>query len=98
MCPECSEKLNYHSKKREVKRIKKHSKYPNKRSKDSSATTSTASTPAHDTDTSIETTSAPILNEPAHQQLEQIFWTKSTNEEEKTREEEFDDYLADLLL
>lgn len=33
-----------------------------------------------------------------HQQLEQIFWTKSTNEEEKTREEEFDDYLADLLL
>lgn len=37
-------------------------------------------------------------NEAAHQQLEQIFWSKSTNEEEKTREEEFDDYLADLLL
>lgn len=34
----------------------------------------------------------------AHQQLEQIFWTKSTNPVEKTREEEFDDYLADLLL
>lgn len=34
----------------------------------------------------------------AHQQLEQIFWSKSTNAEEKTREEEFDEYLADLLL
>lgn len=37
-------------------------------------------------------------NDAAHQQLEQIFWTKSTNDEEKTREEEFDEYLADLLL
>lgn len=34
----------------------------------------------------------------AQQQLEQIFWAKTTNEEEKTREEEFDDFLADLLL
>lgn len=47
-----------------------------------------------------ETADAPSSSgsEAAHQQLEQIFWTKSTNEEEKTREEEFDDYLADLLL
>lgn len=37
-------------------------------------------------------------NNVAHQQLEQIFWAKSTNPVEKTREEEFDDYLADLLL
>lgn len=37
-------------------------------------------------------------NEQAHQHLEQIFWSKSTNDEDKTREEEFDEYLADLLL
>lgn len=37
-------------------------------------------------------------NDVAHQQLEQIFWTKSTNPVEKSREEEFDEYLADLLL
>lgn len=47
-----------------------------------------------------ETSDAPSSSgtDAAHQQLEQIFWSKSTNEEEKTREEEFDDYLADLLL
>lgn len=37
-------------------------------------------------------------NDVAHQQLEQIFWSRSTDDVEKTREEEFDDYLADLLL
>lgn len=30
--------------------------------------------------------------------LEQACWTKTTNQEEKSREEEFDEYLADLLL
>lgn len=43
-------------------------------------------------------TSTSRANEGAHQQLEQIFWSKSTNDEEKTREDEFDEYLADLLL
>lgn len=37
-------------------------------------------------------------NDTNHQRLEEMFWSKSSNEEEKTREEEFDEYLADLLL
>lgn len=37
-------------------------------------------------------------NKTTHQRLEEMFWSKSLNEEEKTREEEFDEYLADLLL
>lgn len=53
-----------------------------------------STTEASESDSS--TTNKP--NNPAHQQLEQIFWSKSTNDEEKTREEEFDEYLADLLL
>lgn len=32
------------------------------------------------------------------QNLEHACWTKTTNQEEKSREEEFDEYLADLLL
>lgn len=47
-------------------------------------------------DSDSGTTNKP--NDAGHQQLEQIFWSKSTNDEEKTREEEFDEYLADLLL
>lgn len=113
LCPECSHKLNYHSKKREVKRMKKqakhskHSKHTHEHEDDapnSSASTSHVKTeavsPTEDRmDTSEEDGAASSKgNEAAHHQLEQIFWTKSTNEEEKTREEEFDEYLADLLL
>lgn len=38
---------------------------------------------------------APVV---AAQNLEQGCWSKTTNQEEKSREEEFDEYLADLLL
>lgn len=103
LCPECSDKLNYHTKKREVKRSKKKTK----RNKHSASTSSTTeeSLPAEGGTSStdqLETPAEDIAepsqgNETAHRQLEQIFWQKSTNEEEKTREEEFDEYLADLL-
>lgn len=102
LCPECSEKLNYHSKKREVKRIKKKSKHKKRSSDDggaasSSLATSDSAVPMEE----LQTTQEPDNcghNDVAQKQLEQIFWAKSTNEEEKTREDEFDEYLADLLL
>lgn len=112
MCPDCSDKLNYHSKKREVKRIKKHTK-SNKHKHRTIDLPSSSSQPVSDssgegnssTEQQVEANQHEMqptvptpANEAAHQQLEQIFWSKSTNEEEKTREEEFDDYLADLLL
>lgn len=46
----------------------------------------------------MDTTVQPVVNDAAHHQLEQIFWTKTTNEVEKTRDEEFDEYLSNLLL
>lgn len=116
LCPECSDKLNYHSKKREIKRIKKQTKanrrrksrdQPTDESSTASPTLSTApddsrandSVPCSDTmEPSSSRGPEPRVNAVAHKQLEQIFWTKSTSEEEKTREEEFDEYLADLLL
>lgn len=109
LCPECSHKLNYHSKKREVKRMKKqskHSKHSKHKTDEDIPTASTSSsivnaehnlTAEHRVDGS-EGDGPPIRSNEAQQQLEQIFWSKSTNEEEKTREEEFDEYLADLLL
>lgn len=107
LCPDCSNKLNYHSKKREVKRMKKkakHSKHDNEDSAPSSSTSSMTHTEnSSSTEQQINTPDEPTVplvtgNGVARQQLEQIFWAKSTNEEEKTREEEFDEYLADLLL
>lgn len=88
-----------------MKKKAKHSKHDNEDSGPSSSTSSmthtenTSTTEQQISMTSDEST-APIVtgNGGAHQQLEQIFWSKSTNEEEKTREEEFDEYLADLLL
>lgn len=109
LCPECSNKLNYHSKKREVKRIKKKAKLSKHKHENEVNAPSSSTSSCINTENSLATEQhvsvsdelvAPTNtgNEVPHQQLEQIFWSKSTNEEEKTREEEFDEYLADLLL
>lgn len=87
-----------------MKKKTKHSKHENDDSVPSSSTSTSKDTDNNSsTDERINATdesAAPTItgNNVAHQQLEQIFWSKSTNEEEKTREEEFDEYLADLLL
>ncbi|XP_055316331.1 protein FRA10AC1 homolog [Sitodiplosis mosellana] len=108
LCPICSDKLNYHSKKREVKRMKKQTKHNSHRHNDVAASSvSPQATTSYDstergnkTNISQHTDAIPNskASDAAHQQLEQIFWSKSTDDVEKTREEEFDDYLADLLL
>lgn len=108
LCSGCSDKLNYHSKKREIKRIKKRNKNCKHKNDINDSidvpSTSSSSSKAENTtnaESSLKETAECIQThkiDGAHQQLEQIFWNKSTNEEEKTREEEFDDYLADLLL
>lgn len=111
LCPICSDKLNYHSKKREVKRMKKQIKHTSHKHNDA-VPGSSKSSEVNAIDSTPKGTSRGMDmgtpqnnytmqnkgNDAAHQQLEQIFWSKSTDEVEKTREEEFDDYLADLLL
>lgn len=109
LCPTCTDKLNYHSKRREVKRMKKQTKHISHKhnnavpsSSKSSEVNAIDSTPKVTPNAMEMGTSQNIdkmQNKDAHQQLEQIFWSKSTTDDiEKTREEEFDEYLADLLL
>lgn len=117
LCPDCSIKLNYHSKKREIKRIKKQNKsnkhkgLPSDHIDEPSASTSSSLSAENLQDNRSENVNSESAensqaaqdrqssaNDVAHKQLEQIFWSKSKTVEEKTREEEFDEYLADLLL
>lgn len=123
LCPECSDKLNYTSKKREIKRIRKIQKKTHKygrRSSESQESTATGATTAAsssirstssisipDTD-GYQTPSASEFSDNEHQaftqktqhanNLEAECWKKSTEVEEKSREEEFDEYLENLLL
>lgn len=106
LCPDCSDKLNYHSKKREIKRLKKNTKHNKHNGNPRSISPSVQSTSSRINDEG-ESSAGTIPSDnamqtagsdAAQQQLEQIFWAKTTNEEEKTREEEFDEFLADLLL
>ncbi|CAH0719996.1 unnamed protein product, partial [Brenthis ino] len=96
LCPECSEKLNYKSKKREVKRLKKNQK-KKKKGKENEKT--------DDEQNDAEIPEA-ASDEPSTSQQdvetienEESLWKKGVQEvEEKTREEEFEDYLEELLL
>ncbi|XP_049872320.1 protein FRA10AC1 isoform X2 [Pectinophora gossypiella] len=99
LCPECSEKLNYRSKKREVKRLKKRhkKKKKNKEKDDSGEESGEESLEAAEiemepsTSTAAENTTVESVNE--------SLWKKGVQEiEEKSREEEFEEYLEDLLL
>lgn len=87
-----------------MKKKIKHNKHESEDSAPSSSTSSNTNTENHSTTEQRSNVPDEMIvptvtgNEGAHQQLEQIFWSKSTNDEDKTREEEFDEYLADLLL
>ncbi|XP_035450138.2 protein FRA10AC1 homolog isoform X2 [Spodoptera frugiperda] len=98
LCPECSKLLNYRSKKREVKRLKKSQKKTKKAKKpdkeesgDEDQCPGTPEAPTLEASTSAEVT-VPGDDEAA-------LWKKGAEEiEEKSREDEFEEYLEDLLL
>ncbi|CAH0552532.1 unnamed protein product [Brassicogethes aeneus] len=96
LCPECSRKLNYHSKKREVKRLKRK---PNKekkkhihKSKDKESSIKPSSSAQ-----STSTTCSEGKN-PTKESSKESPWENHKPEEVKSREEEMEDYLEDLLL
>ncbi|XP_041979725.1 protein FRA10AC1 homolog isoform X2 [Aricia agestis] len=93
LCPECSAKLNYKSKKREVKRLKRSGKRKKKHREEPVAEENdTEEAPQLDEE---PTTSTQLASEENPDSL----WKKGVPEtEEKSREEEFEDYLEDLLL
>ncbi|RVE52396.1 hypothetical protein evm_003034 [Chilo suppressalis] len=103
LCPECSDKLNYRSKKREVKRLKKKRK-SNKKSGDDEDVPYDEEpidcephTPEEETTEQPSTSSSCDLTEGTEEGA--ALWKKAPQDtEEKTREEEFEEYLEDLLL
>ncbi|EFA12378.1 protein FRA10AC1 homolog [Tribolium castaneum] len=85
LCPDCSLKLNHKSKKREVKRLKsKKKKKVKKREKGDEEGGEEGGTSQPKSDSEPETSESP--------------WDQHKPEEIKTRDEEMEDYLQDLLL
>lgn len=107
LCPDCSKKLNYHSKKREVKKLKKErrksgrSRHPGSQSTSSGSTSgalpSKSAADVEETDAQVDVGTT-IRSEKQVESLEKQCWTKPADVEDKSREEEFDEYLEDLLL
>lgn len=99
LCPACSNKLNFHKTKREIKRLKKNKR----RSRSTIETTESSgsnkneipSNPAPSTSKESET-----LGQVENHNLEKSCWTGGAVEVEleRNREDEFDEYLEDLLL
>ncbi|KAG8435214.1 hypothetical protein GDO86_013237 [Hymenochirus boettgeri] len=109
LCPECSYKLNYHHRRREIQPNAKKRKVP-KEKKESSRKKSNSShsrkkTKYTDESSDIHTgssetdTSGTDGDEGNDEKTDAEFW-KGPNQEadEKTREEEFDEYFQDMFL
>lgn len=100
LCPGCSKKLNYHSKKREIKRIKYNKLVGNQNSEkttdykdDISAEDSHTIQVEQEENEAKETPSIcdkPSTNESPWENLKPV--------ESKTRDEEMEEYLQELLL
>jgi len=106
LCPDCSYKLNYHSKKREVKREKKLKKKQKKRRKKEKRDDSDEEEEDEEegdkedragssSDTSVDgSCSSGVSSDPAEH------WSGPAPkiDEEKSKDEEFEDYLEDLFM
>lgn len=95
MCPKCSKKLNYHSKKKEVKRLKKKSKIKSKSAPVDGITANNDNVSG--SSSSIEDASE-INDGIVQSKIDESPWENLKPIETKTREEEMEDYLEDLLL
>lgn len=114
LCASCSDKLNYHSKKREIKRLKKRERkerhFGKRRNDESDVDLPAGEVPISTQNVQDDRGVAeadPSIETAAHREEEipssssaaaDSCWTKGPEMEEKSREEEFDEYLEDLLL
>lgn len=107
LCFDCSYKLNYHHKKKEVTKKKKHKKKSKKIKKHKRSRSSSESSDSSD-DESLRRkrkkeeklkAEAKEAKEKEKEKKEKDVWSKPLEvEEEKTREDEFDEFLDDLFL
>lgn len=107
LCQECSDKLNYHSKKREVKRGKSLKRLGEKSTSD--ATTSAQSPSRLETETGEDhptcsdssnktETEQQLTTKPPEDSDKNPWLEKQQEPEEKSREQEFEAYLENLFL
>uniref|UniRef100_A0A914XD28 Protein FRA10AC1 n=2 Tax=Plectus sambesii TaxID=2011161 RepID=A0A914XD28_9BILA len=102
LCPKCSDKLNYHQKKRKVEKksrrkpVKTEWVEPTAGKSHGDAAESSTSKPHNESHEDEEKTEQrPVMTEEQTKEL----WSKPAEiDEEKTREDEFEDFLEDLLL
>ncbi|XP_072398195.1 protein FRA10AC1 homolog [Diabrotica undecimpunctata] len=92
LCADCSKKLNYHTKKKEVKRLNRKKSLPKINKLQDASTSSAAAeimepTEGTDIEEIIDSTAA-----------DESPWENHKPVEQKSREEEMEEYLQDLLL
>lgn len=98
LCPDCSKKLNYHSQKREAKRRKSLKRLgTNSETHENIAGTSDESITKTKTE-EIEPTKFTKESEQSDVAESNIWKEKAPESLEKTREQEFEEYLADLFM
>ncbi|XP_076241647.1 protein FRA10AC1 homolog [Calliopsis andreniformis] len=101
LCPECSIKLNYRSQKREARKRKALKRLGTNLETPSSTpsnapSTSTVDVKSEEAEVICETTTKPT--DQTDKDESTIWKEKPADSAEKTREEEFEEYLADLLI
>lgn len=94
LCPDCSSKLNYRSKKREVKRI--HKQRPNKTKHPSDK--KREKTDVRENLAEEERESNSTAEDRSETEASSIWKDAARPEEERGREEEFEEYLEELFL
>ncbi|GJQ81659.1 hypothetical protein Trydic_g8537 [Trypoxylus dichotomus] len=93
LCPHCSKKLNHHSKKKEIKRLRKKGKIKSK-----SRSPKEKQENNDDGSSSSSSKDIEIIENESKSQSNESPWENLKPIEVKSREEEMDDYLQDLLL
>jgi len=106
LCHDCSYKLNYHHKKKELTKKKKKSKRKKKRRKRSRSSSSSSDSDSDDEsrkrrrkkEEHLKASEEEKKKEELSKQEKDVWSKPQEKEEEKTREDEFDDFLDDLFL
>lgn len=103
LCVSCSKKLNYHSTKRLVKKQKRlgHTKSDIKREESSSSnrkSEDSVKSPVKKEEQLSDGEDSEAVRKPVAESSGESLWSEKVTVEERSREEEFGDYLEDLLL
>ncbi|CAH1100851.1 unnamed protein product [Psylliodes chrysocephalus] len=96
LCPECSKKLNHHTKKKEVKRLKKKQSIP--KSKETDINDEACCSNTKDTSQNNIHQFENVPQESQEKTKDESPWENHKPVEQKSREEEMEDYLQSLLL